>query len=360
MAAVDFDETIFNKENVKQVKAPPVQEENFTDHVSHTKKVDWVSDPAIDSMQDRIKNLEGLLKEHLNYQKWKDVEITSPNKAKVISQLIEKGFEAGFVREVLTQMPNFDYFELAWKEAQSILVNKLKVRSDPIIECPGIYALVGTTGVGKTTTVAKLAARYALRFHQDEIGLITTDIYRIAAKEQLSVYANILNIPVYVGETEKQLQQILHRLKGKKLILIDTAGFSQKDPKFLEQIRFLKGCSSDINFVSVLSASTNPTIQHEIVDKLQSENVCNTLITKMDEASSLGELASILMMKQLVLTYLCNGQRVPEDIKQANAVELVRIACSGKGHIVVEDSIEKLTQAAGIDIGEANVKTAYK
>lgn len=206
--------------------------------------------------------------------------------------------------------------------------------------CPDIFkekrrqhrvALVGPTGVGKTTTLAKIAASY-LSKHSSSIGFITIDTYRIAAVEQLKVYGDIMNIPVEVVLNPEQLEQALLKLRDKDLVLIDTAGRSPQDSLCIEELVTFFNPELEIEKHLVLSATTRETELFEAIQRFSILGIDNAIITKIDECTSLGLLLDIQIREKIPYSYITNGQRVPEDIMEADKNLLTQIIMSpGKG-----------------------------
>lgn len=192
-------------------------------------------------------------------------------------------------------------------------------------------ALVGPTGVGKTTTLAKIAADF-LTTHSSKIGFITIDTYRIAAVEQLKVYGDIMNIPVQVVITPEQLEQSLLDMRDKDLILIDTAGRSPRDGLCIEELSQFLRPDLSIQKHLVLSATTR---EHELFEAIKRFSVLgldHAIITKIDECLSLGILLDIQIKEKLPFSFITNGQRVPEDIIEASKEILAELIMSpGKG-----------------------------
>lgn len=182
-------------------------------------------------------------------------------------------------------------------------------------------ALIGPTGVGKTTTIAKLAAAYLLMGGK-KVAMVTIDTYRIAAVEQLKVYGEIMNLPVEVVISPAQLREVLQRHNNKDLVLIDTAGRSPKDDVSLNELQDFLAVDDDIEAHLVLSATTRERDLYETATRFGALGPKSLLMTKLDECSSLGVLLNVHLRNNCPLSYLANGQKVPEDLVQANA-ELV-------------------------------------
>ncbi len=197
----------------------------------------------------------------------------------------------------------------------------------PIHLTPGrrrLAALVGPTGVGKTTTIAKLAAHYRLR-EKRRVGLITVDTYRIAAVEQLRTYADIIDLPMQVVSTPREMREAAHRMNDLDLILLDTAGRSPKDEVRIQELRaFVTEADAD-EIHLVLSAMTGARTLQQTAERFAAVGTTALILTKLDEASSLGNILSVLRFSKLPLSYLTNGQNVPDDIETADAQRLARL-----------------------------------
>ena len=188
-------------------------------------------------------------------------------------------------------------------------------------------ALVGPTGVGKTTSLAKLAAKY-LSSYSGSIGLITIDTYRIAAIEQLKVYADIMNLPVEVVLNPEQFEQALLKMRDRDLILIDTAGRSPKDSLCIDELANYLRPDLDIDTHLVLSATTRENELYETVDRFAPLGINHTLITKIDECTTLGVLVDLQIRNKIPYSFIANGQRVPEDLMEADKEILTQVIMS--------------------------------
>jgi flagellar biosynthesis protein FlhF len=211
--------------------------------------------------------------------------------------------------------------DLGAQEALRALVRRfgdaLPLTQTDITDRGGIFAFLGPTGVGKTTTIAKIAARFVLRHGVDALGLVSTDTYRIGARQQLSNYARILRAPLHVAETSKELRRILDGFQSKKLVLIDTAGMSQRDVRLANQFATLRVEGHRVEPVLVLSAGADRGCLAEALRVFQSANPESLVITKLDEAAALGGVLSLAIRAGLPISYLSDGQRVPEDLHLA-------------------------------------------
>ena len=189
-----------------------------------------------------------------------------------------------------------------------------------------MVALVGPTGVGKTTTIAKIAAQFALSHSHRDIALISTDHYRIGAHDQINTYGSILNVPVVAAKNGIELQMALKIVKDKKLVMIDTAGLSQRDNRVKEIMKTLSEQTNELITYLVVSASSQLCVQKEIVNQFIPSILNGVIISKTDEASQIGSILTVLMEQGLPIAYETTGQRVPEDIVRPSQIDLIKKA----------------------------------
>lgn len=266
-----------------------------------------------------IQAMKNTLEDQLATVAWGNFTQRKPEKVKLLRALLDTGFSPLLSRRLVDKLTvDLDY-EQSLKQAMSALAFNLRtVASDEMIEKGGVYALIGPTGVGKTTTTAKLAARCVIRHGADKVALLTTDSYRIGGHEQLRIYGQLLGIPVRNIKDTEDLQLTLSELKNKHMVLIDTVGMSQRDQMVAEQIAMLSNCGADIKRMLILSAASNGKTQDEVISAYQKNGIYGCIITKVDEAASLGVALDVVIRRKLTLHYVANGQKVPEDIHAAN------------------------------------------
>jgi flagellar biosynthesis protein FlhF len=279
----------------------------------------------LQGLEQEIKFLRGMLEGQLASFAWGEMGRRQPVKLELMRRLLGAGFSPLLARQLLEKMPTgFDSTKgLPW--LKSSLVNNLRVvsKGHDIVDAGGVYALVGPTGVGKTTTVAKLAARCTLKFGANQVALITTDSFRIGAHEQLRIYGKILGIPVFVVKEEGDLQFTLSDLRDKHLVLIDTAGMSQRDQRVAEQIAFLCGNSREVKRLLLLSGNAQGGTLDDVVRAFRGAGLDGCILTKIDEGINIGTALDVIIRHRLLLHYVTNGQRVPEDLHLANPIYLV-------------------------------------
>lgn len=288
--------------------------------------IHWDHDPAIDAMREEIRQLRGLLENQLAHLAWADLNRREPLRTDLLRRLTRLGLDPALVEQLVARTAAARDEEHAWQLALAELAAMLPVDEQNLMDSGGVVALVGSTGVGKTTSIAKLAARYVLRHGQRQVALVTTDCYRIGAHEQLMTYGRILGVPVQVASSREELRSALRSLSDKRLVLIDTAGMSQRDVRLSEQFATLADSGVPIRTLLVLSATLQRSVLQETVRAFSGVALDGALITKIDEAASLGGLLSVVTHKHLPLAFIADGQRVPEDLHPARAQNLVQRA----------------------------------
>jgi flagellar biosynthesis protein FlhF len=267
----------------------------------------------MDQMREEMRSIRSLLEAQLGRLIWDDQSRQTPQIAGLLRNFTQLGLDADIARR-LAERSAVTHPVGGWTAVLRTMVEELPVADTDPVSDGGTYAVIGPTGVGKTTTIAKLAARAALEYGPDSIGLVTTDTFRVAAREQLDTYGQIIGIPVSHASDAQSLGEALAALRNRRLVLIDTAGLSQRDPRLPEQLARLGSASSGITTLLALSANGHAGAMQEIVDVFRTAKPAACILTKTDEATSLGGALSVLIRSQLALAYVANGQRVPEDL----------------------------------------------
>lgn len=267
-----------------------------------------------------IQAMRQLMEDQLASVGWSQFSQTHPDSMKVLRTLLNAGFSPLLARHLLDKLQIDANFEQGLKKTITLLTLNLRTAdSDEMIEQGGIYTLIGPTGVGKTTTTAKLAARAVIRHGADKVALLTTDSYRIGGHEQLRIYGKLLGVPVRSIKDIDDLQLMLHELRGKHMVLIDTVGMSQRDQMLAEQIAMMSQCGTTIKHLLLLNATSNGGTLDEVISAYQQHGIHGCIITKMDEAAGLGTVLDAVIRRKLKLHYVTNGQKVPEDLHAANS-----------------------------------------
>jgi flagellar biosynthesis protein FlhF len=288
-------------------------------------------------MMNEIRAMRGMMETQLAELSWGATQARAPHKTAVLRAMLAAGFSASLARYLIEKIPashNDAADSLRW--IKTVLTRNLQTMSneDALIDQGGVFALVGPTGVGKTTSTAKLAARCVMRHGPDKLALITTDAYRIGAHEQLRIYGKILGVMVHSVKDKADLRIALKELKNKHTVLIDTVGVSQRDQMVTEQVSMLQGAGANVKRLLCLNATATQETLSEVVRAYQGSGLAGCIMTKLDEAAAIGNVLDVVIRQKLNLFYVSNGQRVPEDLHLADPAYLIDRAFKLKRDIV--------------------------
>jgi flagellar biosynthesis protein FlhF len=283
-------------------------------------------------MMSELRAMRGMMESQLSELSWGSTQQREPQKAAVLREMLAAGFSASLARYLIDKLPAGKDAAESMRWIKTVLARNITTMSneDAILDRGGVFALVGPTGVGKTTTTAKLAARCVMRHGAEKLALITTDAYRIGGHEQLRIYGKILGVMVHSVKDEADLRIALKELRNKHTVLIDTIGMSQRDQMVTEQVAMLTESGANVQRLLCLNAtSTNETL-NEVVRAYQGTGLAGCIMTKLDEAASIGNVLDVLVRQKLNLYYISNGQRVPEDLHLADRAMLIDRAFRNK------------------------------
>lgn len=272
------------------------------------------------------------------------------DKAQVLDRLCAAGYSQAWGMKLLARVPREVKADAVLRFAKSALVQKLPInqRPHPIIDEGGVFALVGPTGVGKTTTLAKLAARFVVRHGADQLALISTDGYRIGGQEQLKIYGKLLGVAVYSVRDGEDLARTLKELSNRKLVLIDTVGRSQRDVQLLEQKKLFAGVGATVRRVLLLNTTCHGDTLEDVVEAYGGPDIAGVILSKLDESLTMGGAIEVAIRRGLRVLYGTHGQRVPEDLLTIDAKDLIerslnqapkRAYFSGWGPILSSDAV---------------------
>jgi flagellar biosynthesis protein FlhF len=281
--------------------------------------------PDIDGIMSEIQNLKAALQRDIKAIGSTDAATSGAGKSAVMHELLSAGFSAQLSRRAADEVCSIDPDPTIEAVAECLERELWVAGADEIINNGGVYALVGPTGVGKTTTVAKLAARAVVRFGASKVALLTTDGYRVGAHDQLRIYGRILGVPVHAIRDGNDLAQVLASLEDRHLVLIDTIGMSQRDRALAEQAAMLAG-SGDIKRLLMVQTTANARTLEQVVTAYKKTGIDGCILTKTDEAASIAPALDVVIRHQLPVHYVTDGQRVPEDLQLPDAAALVREA----------------------------------
>ncbi|OLQ91181.1 flagellar biosynthesis protein FlhF [Vibrio ponticus] len=274
-----------------------------------------VSNEELSDMREEMMSIRRLLEHQVSGLMWQEVERREPLRAMLIKRLERMGVSLELADQLACYIPEDTPPKKAWKALLGLVADQIPISKQDILKRGGIVALLGPTGVGKTTTVAKLAARAAMEYGSDNVALVTTDTYRIGAHEQLAIYGRIMGCPVKVAKDSKELADVIYQLRHRRLVLVDTAGMGQRDVRLSEQLDTLMQESGEmIHSYLVLPATAQRKVLQETIDHFKRIPLSGCIMTKLDESLSLGEFVSVVVQNALPVAYIANGQRVPEDI----------------------------------------------
>ena len=318
-------EDYINESEVSDVTYSHPRENQNAHFVSPTpqRPASNVDETLLSEMREELKYLRNIVENRFFDLEWANYSHSNPINAEIIKRLLSCGVSTKLAREIARELPYTDKLETAWEGALQIMGARLRLVNEDVVDKGGVIALVGPTGVGKTTTVAKLAARYAMRRGVRHAALITTDNYRVGAHEQLRTYGRLLDIPVRNALNKDELHTHLDDLLGKDLVLIDTAGMSQRDMRISEQLSVLKESKANIKVFLVLAATSQLAGLEETINVFRGIDLDGCILTKLDEATSLGPAISAMIEQNLSLAYVSDGQRVPEDLHLARIDKLI-------------------------------------
>jgi flagellar biosynthesis protein FlhF len=289
-------------------------------------------------LREELGSLRAMLETQLSSLAWNDMERRQPLQARVLREMTRIGIDADVSRALVAELP------AQLNEAQArylplgLLTRNLKVSGRALADGPAVTALVGPTGVGKTTTVAKLAARAVLQLGADQVALVSTDHYRIGAAAQLEHYGRLLGVRVYPAYDAESLRKVLELLRDRHTVLIDTAGIAASDPRLVQQMEIFAN-AGDLRVCLVLAANAQAQALDAAVAAYQPLKPCSCILTKLDEAPNLGGALSVLIRQRLALDFTTDGQRVPEDIAMADARKLVCRAAQSSRGTEADDSV---------------------
>jgi flagellar biosynthesis protein FlhF len=327
VAAVDYDVDV-------EVAAAPAPEStraiaaaSASDYASlaqrfAAKERSEVNDLHVD-VNEELRTLRRMLETQLATLAWNDLSRRAPIQTELLRQLTVLGIAHDLAGELVSQLPQRLELAEAHRLALAMLARRIETVSERWMESGGVVALVGPTGVGKTTLIAKIAARWVLRHGPRDLALVSTDCIRIGAQEQIHTLGRLLGVPAYSIDGAGELAELLDSLGERRLVLIDSAGLSQRDPRLASELTTLASASERLETSLVVSAASQAGAIEEAIEKFAPAQPMTCNVTKLDEATSLGGTMSALICAKLPLAYLSDGQQVPEDLCPARSHQLI-------------------------------------
>ncbi|HEX7933205.1 MAG TPA: flagellar biosynthesis protein FlhF, partial [Paraburkholderia sp.] len=293
-----------------------------------------------ETVMSELSSLRGMMEEQFAGLIWGDRQRRNPTRGALTKHLFAAGFSAQLVQMMVDNLPDdLENMDDGMDWVRSVLASNLPVMEDEdaLMERGGVFALMGPTGVGKTTTTAKLAARCVMRFGASKVALLTTDSYRIGGHEQLRIFGKILGVSVHAVKDSADLQLALSELRNKHIVLIDTIGMSQRDRLVQEQIAMLCRAGQPVQRLLLLNATSHGDTLNEVVQAYQrapdQQPLAGCILTKLDEATNLGGVLDTVIRYKLPVHYVSTGQKVPENLYVATKRFLLKSAfCIPRDH----------------------------
>ncbi len=305
-------------------------------------------DEELAQMRFELQSMRDLLEQQLSVMAWGQLNQCDPQKASLWRRLKRMGMAPAVAENLLDEFGQIGTDSNAergepskngWQDLMAGLGQQLPTINDELVDKGGVFAFVGPTGAGKSTTIGKLATRYVLQHGADNIALVTTDTMRIAAHEQLRTFGRILNIPVKVVDKHNSLERVLYSLRHKSLVLVDTAGLNRQDPRLQQQLMLLNELGNRISSVLVIPTTSQVAVIKAAYHTYKTDNLQCCVLTKLDETASLGEAISLVVEKQLPVAYSTDGQAIPDDICVADSVSLIRSAIELAKPVSIDDDV---------------------
>ena len=287
-----------------------------------------VDQAALDAMRFELSGLRELIEVQLGSIAWGQMQSRRPQQASLWRRLQRMGLPAELGRVLLDKVTNVKEPRQAWRMLLAHLAHAIRTPQQEPLEEGGVIALVGPAGMGKTTTLAKLAARYVLKYGAQSVALVSMDAFRIGAQEQLKTLGRILNVPVTLVDPGQSLTQALAPLARKRVVLIDTAGLPANDPALAMQLEALASRAINAKNYLVMAATSQSQVLKAAYHSYKRCGLSGCIITKADEAASLGEVLGLAIGQHLPVAYLADGPRIPDDLQVPRSHQLVSRAVS--------------------------------
>lgn len=280
--------------------------------------------PKVEKLLTEISEVKYLLQSHVASNFWGSIQQENKHVTEIVKHLLNSGFSPKLCAEIARKLPDDLSVPALIKNAREQVKCMIKTsHAFDIFDRGGVFAFIGPTGVGKTTTVAKIAARCVLRYGRNQVALLTTDTYRIGAQEQLKTFAKILGLSLTAVRDSEDLAAKIKEFSNRKIVILDTAGVSQRDTLMIEQSLLLQHGSNKARRILVMSSTTDLRTQEEVINlhnqamlNANGEKLDSVIITKIDEAAHLAPVIDSVIRHDLSVMFVSNGQRVPEDLSQ--------------------------------------------
>lgn len=278
---------------------------------------------ALDAMRFELHGLRELIEVQLGSIAWGQLQNRRPQQANLWRRLQRMGLSAELSQALLSKVAGVAEPRQAWRMLLAHLAHAIRTPKVEPLEEGGVIALVGPAGMGKTTTLAKLAARYVLKYGAQQVALVSMDSYRIGAQEQLKTLGRILGVSVTQVDPGQSLLQALTPLAKKRVVLVDTAGLPGNDPALRLQLESLASPRIKSKNYLVLAATSQNQVLKEAYHSYKRCGLSGCILTKLDEAASLGEVLGLAIGQHLPVAYVTDGPRIPDDLQVPRSHQLV-------------------------------------
>lgn len=278
---------------------------------------------APDAVNAELRTLRRMLETQLAALAWNDLTRRSPIATELLRELTEIGFARDVAARVADALPSGIDFMAARRLAIARLADELATTGDRWLDYGGIVSFIGPTGAGKSTAIAKLAARWVMRHGPKDLALIGADPVRVGAADEIGHLGRLLGVATYTVDRLEELPALLQRVSRQRLVLIDTVGLSARDERAAETLRVLRAASPQMEIAITLAASMQTGVVEECLERYRDGGASSCVVTKLDECASLGGLLSAVIRARVPVSYISEGQRIPDDLRVARALDLV-------------------------------------
>ncbi len=283
----------------------------------------WSQKDELLTLKQELSSMKSMLMDQLKGHNWQQASFQAPEQRELNSYLASLDLDPSLGRRLCAEIPADENDTLQREILKMLLIKQLPVMTPP---SSGAVCLVGPQGAGKTTTIAKIAAQHVLNHGRDSIAILTTDVARVGAQEQLRAYGRILQIPVHTAGDLEEAVKTYRILRKKQLVLIDTAGMSFRDSRGISELQQLTAAMQDVQVFVTVPADAEAYVQSEIIDAYAPLAPQGAVVTRIDEAMRLGGVISNLIQHRLPVAWCANGPKVPQNLSAADGAKLVNMA----------------------------------
>ena len=311
------------RQNLGASAAQHVQRETAAPAASQSPQLAWSQKDELLTLKQELSSMKSMLMDQLKGHNWQQASYKAPEQRELNTYLASLDLDPSLGRRLCAEIPGDESDALQREILKMLLIKQLPTMAPP---SAGAVCLVGPQGAGKTTTIAKIAAQYVLTHGRDGIAILTTDVARVGAQEQLRAYGRILQIPVHTAVDLEEAVKTYRILRKKKLVLIDTAGMSFRDSRGINELQQLTAAMQDVQVFVTVPADAEAYVQSEIIDAYAPLAPLGAIVTRIDEAMRLGGVISNLIQHRLPVAWCANGPKVPQNLSAADGAKLVNMA----------------------------------